>query len=292
LNVTDPGFLSYWLNSLSSIKEISNTNDKMIIGKNFSMHFWFISLLFYVLILFGIVYQFAKKLFGKKDNSANKKLSLLNIIIFGLLTTLVYFIFILIYPNMNWIIVPKILQVQTTYLPVMILLFCFGIYSNYRGWFIKNEMPYNIITWTLVSLIFTVLFFTIGNNFLNNIPVSNTLHPLYLLVFSLVRSFLLMSYLMLAMSIAVKYFNAKRTLINKFANVSYEVYLVHMIPLTFFQGFFLPFTMIPVIVKLLAVFILTAVTGYFIGKYTIYKFPKIAGAVLILIFLLMAIFYR
>lgn len=295
LNVMNFSFLTHWLNSVTNIQDISNTNDKMLITRNLPMHFWFISFLFYVFIVFGIVYKLFCKFFANKtdsDNKTDKNISILHILASGILISLIYFIFILIYPSMNWIIVSKFLQVQTNSMPILILFFCFGVYSNYKGWFVKNNLPYNIKIWTIISLIFTALFLTVGNEFLNNIMISNNLPVWYLLIFSFIRSFLLMSYLMLTITIAVKYFKIKNILVNKFSNVSYEAYIVHVFPLIFLQGFFTSFTMIPIIIKILVIFILTSIISYFLGKYTIHKFPKIVGAIFAVIFILMLVLYR
>ncbi len=286
-------YITYLLNSFQNIVNVSN--DPVSIGTNGHMHFWFISLLFYVLILFGIIYKSCSKLLSEINilkNTSYKEINIFNILIFGFITTLFYFIIILVFPGSYWILIPKILQFKTTHLPVLISFFCFGVYASYRGWFDKQGVPFNLNFWIFVSLLLTILFFITGQDFFTKIDISNTLSPLYLFVFSLIRSFLILSYMMLALLLANRYFSAKNKYIEKVSDVSYEIYLVHLMLVVTFQVIFQHFNFIPVTVKIIAVFILGTITSYFFAKYTIYKFPKIIAVIFILGFVLMTILYR
>ncbi len=286
-------YLTYWLNFLLLIKKISI--GPLLSGKFSHTHFWFISLLFYCLILFGIFYKSGERFFFKKNRSAAedyKSITILNLALLGILTAAAYFIFAVLFPGSGWVVIPMVLQFKITHLPVLILFFGFGVYSSYRGWFLKDDSPFNITIWTCLSILFTILFFTAGWDYFNQADVSNTLPPLYLIIFSVIRSFLIVCYLMLTMVLAVKYFSAGNNLIRRVSDVSYEMYLVHLYLITAFQSLFLHFTTIPVPVKIAAVFILGAITTYFAGKYTLYKFPKTCAGVLILGFAVMVILYR
>jgi glucans biosynthesis protein C len=283
-------YLDYWLSSLLSFKNISA--GPLTLSMYSHMHLWFVSLLFYILVLFGIFYKF----FIKKNiaiSKSYKEINISNLLVFGILTTFVYFISILFFPDSSWIIIPMILQFKTTQLLILILYFGFGVYSRYMEWFANNDIPLNLNLWISSVILFTILFFITGQDIFNNIDISNTLSPLYLFIFSLIRSFLLLSYLILFLSLGIKYFNTKTVIIKKISDVSYEIYLVHIFFIYTFQFIFLQFGMIPVTVKIFGVFIFGTFFSYFFGKYTLYKFPKMSAAVMfILFFVLMVIFNR
>lgn len=287
-------YLDYWLNILFSFKNISVGPLQTINHDN--AHFWFISLLFYIFVIFGVFYKLSNKYFVKKDNAKSKsykKINISNLLVLGFLTTLIYFISILIFPDSSWVNIPMILQFKTTQLLILILFFGFGIYSRYREWFIQMDIPFNFNAWISLALLLTILFFITGQNIFNNIDTSNTFSPLYLLIFSLIRSFLLLSYLIVFLSLAIKYFNKKNSIINKIADVSYEIYIVHIFIVGTFQMIFTRFGMIPVAVKICAIFIIGTCISYAFGKFILYKFPKIsAGVMFVLFFVLMVIFNR
>ena len=286
-------YLDYWLNTLLSFKNISVGPLPKIYNTG---HLWFVSLLFYIFILFGALYKLSIKYFVKKNNiksNSYKEINISNLLILGLLTALVYFISILIFPDSSWINIPMILQFKITQLLILFLYFGFGVYSRYREWFIQKDIPFNLHIWISLALLLTILFFIIGQNVFNNIDISNTFSPIYLLIFSLVKSFLLLSYLILSLSLAIKHFNKKNTIIKKIADVSYEIYLVHIYLVGALQMILTRFGMIPVAVKIFIVFIIGTFISYIFGKYTLYKFPRISAAVMfILFFVLMVIFNR
>ena len=287
-------YFDYWLSSVLSFNDIAIGS--LDSGKYNHMHFWFISLLFYVFILFALFYKIADLFRFKKaadKNNSDKKMMLSVLLIIGLLTVAVDYVFLLLFADSSWVIIPQILQFNVNQLLIMILYFGFGAYSGYRGWFIKNDMPFKLNQWILIASLLTILYFVIGQDFFKNIDTSNNLPPIYLFSFSIVRSFLLLSYLMMFSSLAVQHFNKKNIIVKKIADVSYEIYLVHIFIVGGFQMLFIRFVSIPVAVKICAVFILSTFISYFFGKYTLYRFPKIsAGAMFILFFVLMVIFNR
>jgi hypothetical protein len=274
-------YLSFWFNSLSICKNARN--EPLVQGMYMHMHFWFVSLLFYVLILFGVFYKAGgKSLFKRRSFSGEKYkgLSLLNIAVFSILTASAYYLFILLYPGSYWVVVPMFIQFKTTHIPVLVLFFCYGIYSSYRGWFVNEDIPFDAIIWFCLTLLSATLFYMIGQDYFEKIDESNKLSPAYLFGFSLVRSCVIISYLILALKTAIKYFNRKKAVINGFSDVSYEIYLVHLIPIQALQFIFLQFE-IPIAIKIFSVFTLGTIASYFLGKYTLYKFPKTSAVVFV-----------
>ena len=287
-------YFDYWLSSLLSFKDIRV--GPLTPSKYNHMHFWFISLLFYIFILFGLFNKIASVYHGKKvidKNKIYKNMTIFVLLTFGLLTAAADYIFIIFFPDSSWIVIPKVLQFNVNQLLILVLYFGFGVYSKYKEWFIKNDLPFKLNQWISIALLLTILYFIIGHDVFKNIDISNTLSPIYLLFFSLVRSFLLLSYLIMFLSLAMKYFIRKNTILTKIADVSYEIYLVHIFIVGGFQVMFKRYASIPVVVKICTIFIIATFISYFFGKYTLKKYPKISTVVMfILFFVLMVIFNR
>jgi hypothetical protein len=260
------GYFDYWINYLLSFRDAQV--GPLISGQPNNMHFWFISLLLYVY-----------------------KPSLPPLLWFGLLTFAVDFVFLLSIPDSNWVVIPNVLQFNLNQLPIMVLYFGFGMYAARKEWFMKNDIPLKLHHGLSVSLLFTLAYFLIGQEFFKNIGVSNTLSPALLFCFSFVRSFLLLSYLMTALSLANKYFAGKNMVLHELADVSYEIYLVHLYIVVAFQMLSAGFASVPVIVTIPAIFLASTGISYVLGKLTLHKFPKISAAVMFVLFLVMPVIF-
>lgn len=284
-------YFDYWINSLSQFRNIQV--GPLLHGLYNNMHFWFISLLFYVYILFGVMYRLAGAFRKKKPiNPIDGKLTLSNLLMFGALTFSVDCLFTALFPDANWVIVPNIIQFNINQLPTMILYFGFGMYARNQEWFSRNELPLKLHQWLSVAFLFTLGYFLLGREFFRNIAVSNTLSPLFLLCFSFLRSFLLLSYLMMFLSLAFAYCSRKNKVLHELADVSYEIYLVHMIIVVAFQMMFAGFTSIPAPVKIIVVFLLSTMTSYLLAKFTLHKFPKASAVAMFILFLVMPLIFN
>ncbi len=283
-------YFDYWIGSLLSVRDARV--GPMVLGQPNNMHFWFISLLLYVDILFAVAYKIITRfrkpgLVGPPDN----KLTLSRLAWFGLLAVAVDFLFLLFVPDANWIIVPNVIQVNINQLPIMALYFGFGIYARDKGWFANDPMPLTLWHWLGISFAATAAYFVLGQEFFNHLAVSNSLAPAYLFCIVFIRSILLLSYLMTAMAVAGIYFKRRNAVLHELAGVSYEIYLVHLFIVVAFQMLFAGLPFIPVAVKIPAVFILSTGTSYGLGKFTIYKYPKISAVVMFILFLVMPLIF-
>jgi glucan biosynthesis protein C len=283
-------YFDYWIGSLLSFRDARVA--PLASGQPNSMHFWFISLLLYVDILFAAAYKIIIRLQKPEPiHPPAEKLTLSRLAGFLLLTSVVDFIFLLYVPDANWIIVPNVIQVNVNQLPIMILYFAFGIYARDKGWFTNDPLPLKIRHGLGISILATAAYFILGQEFFTHLLVSNTLPPVYLFCIALVRSVLLLSYLLTAIAAASAYFQKRNPVVNELAGVSYEIYLVHLFIVVAFQMLFAGLPAIPVAVKIPAVFTLSAATSYVLGKFTIHKHPKISAAVMFILFLVMPLVF-
>ena len=283
-------YFNYWIGSLMSFQDARV--GPLASGQPNNMHFWYISLLLYVYILVGVIYKITEIFHGKESiNSPNREMTLPDLLWFGLLTLAADFVFLIYVPDANWVIVPNVIQFNINQLPILILYFGFGLYARHKGWYTKDHLPLKLHSWISISIILSFVYFLIGQEFFANIAVSSTLSPIYLFGISLVRSFLLLAYLMTAMALAGKYFFKKHTVLNELANVSYEIYLVHMFIVVILQMLFAGFGSVPVIVKIPAIFLVSTGVCFLLGKYTLRKFPRISAVIMIVLFLVMPILF-
>jgi peptidoglycan/LPS O-acetylase OafA/YrhL len=283
-------YFDFWIGSLLSFRDARV--GPLVSGQPNSMHFWFISLLLYVDILFVFVYKIISR-FRKPEpiRTPGGKLTLSRLAWFSLLTVAVDYAFLLFIPDSNWIIVPNVIQVDINQLPIMILYFGFGMYARDKGWFANDPLPLKLWHWLGISFLATAAYFLLGQEFFTTIAVSNTLSPVYLFCIAFVRSILLVSYLMTAMSAAGLYFKRRNAVLSELAGVSYEIYLVHLFIVVALQMMFAGLPAIPAAVKISVVFFLSTGISYVLGKFTIHKYPKISAVAMFLLFLVMPILF-
>jgi glucan biosynthesis protein C len=283
-------YFDYWIGSLLSVRDARV--GPMVSGQPNNMHFWFISLLLYVDILFAAAYKIIVRFRKPKPiHPSDERLTLSHLAGFALLTSAVDFLFLICFPDANWIIIPNVIQVNINQLPIMILFFAFGLYARDKGWFANAPLPLKLRHWLGISILATAAYFILGQEFFSRLLVSNTLPPAYLFCIAFIRSILLLSYLMTAIATAGIYFKKRNPVLNELAGVSYEIYLVHLLVVVAFQMLFAGLPAIPVAVKIPAVFFLSTGISYLLGKFTIHKYPKISAIAMFILFLVMPILF-
>jgi glucan biosynthesis protein C len=283
-------YFDFWIGSLLSVRDARV--GPMVLGQPNNMHFWFISLLLYVDILFAVAYKIIVRFRKPRPiQPPAEKLTLSRLAGFVLLTSAVDFLLLICIPDAHWIIIPNVIQVNINQLPIMILYFAFGMYARDKGWFANGPLPLALRHWLGISILATAAYFILGQELFTHLLVSNTLPPVYLFCIAFVRSVLLLSYLLTAIAAAGIYFKRRNPVLNELAGVSYEIYLVHLFVVVAFQVLFAGLPAIPVAVKIPAVFILSTAISYGLGKFTIHKFPKISAVVMFILFLVMPLVF-
>jgi fucose 4-O-acetylase-like acetyltransferase len=132
-------FWKYWLWYLSSF-EIRLRFAQSPVGLTTQAIYWFISLLFAFFLLFALVFALTHRLRRSKILSAERKVRsgnsvLVTLVIFGLLTSVGYFILLLLFPDSSWFTLQMFLEFQVTRLVSYAAYFAFGVYAHSRGWF-------------------------------------------------------------------------------------------------------------------------------------------------------------
>src|SRR5512136_1035594 len=96
-------FWKYWLNYLSSF-EVRLRFTQAPVGITTQAIYWFISLLFAFFLLFALIYALARRWRGGATLPAGRKMMtsnsvLVTLVVFGLLTSIAYFVLLLVVPD-------------------------------------------------------------------------------------------------------------------------------------------------------------------------------------------------
>lgn len=288
-------YWQYWVIYLFSFglitigPQISST----VPGAAFSYHYWYISLLFYFFVVFCLIYMVKEEFFKSSSNPRTSiqtsKNSIAKILLlFGMFSSIAYFVMLLIIPDIYWININHITQFQPTDLIIYIFYFGLGVYACSRNWFIKRKSLGRIELWGSFSVVLSIAFLIVGENIFTN-PNSPNLNPGILITFAFIRSFLCLSIVFLLISITIRFLNKPNPIIMNFSKQSYNIYLIHMFVVVAFQTALINWSEGPILVKILIVVISSLFISYLISKYIGEKFPKPLVIIMFILFFVLPI---
>jgi glucans biosynthesis protein C len=272
------GYWGYWLAWLGGIGQT-----RMGIfdspAQNTSMHFWFISLLFYFFVVFILLYKARSRWLGVSSNpvkvaSPTSSITLPALLVFGLIITAGYFLLLLLVPDTSWLTVKLFLQCQPSKLFIFAACFGLGIYGYSRSWFLDGKPLGRLSIWGPGVIVLTAAFMIVGQGVFQNPASTQALGPVYLLLYAAVRSFLLLAVLVTFCSLGVRYFNRPSRFINTIADNSYYIYLVHIYFVSLFQDILMIWPQGPVEIKMLIVFAVSLSISYVISRWIFKKVPR------------------
>jgi glucan biosynthesis protein C len=205
------------------------------------LHFWFLSLLLSFFIILTLSCAISNKRSILVDSSSTKfpasnKSILSALFVTAVLASLGYFLVNLMTPEKSWITIDLLLQFQPTSLISYIACFTLGAYAYWRQWFAGDAFPNRLMIWILLSILLTAGFFIAGRDVFSHFSDSHKLPPLLLLGFSFTRTFLCLTFLVLFIAYARKYWNRPSKFSQNLSANSYNIYLVHFFFVIFFQG--------------------------------------------------------
>jgi glucan biosynthesis protein C len=253
--------------------------------------YWFISLLLFFFIIFGIIYTLKKRLFPsssiqEKTHSGKTMLlvmlfvGFLSIILSGLNTVFPYP-----YPD-PWVVIASVLQFQTWRLSTYIIYFALGLYAFSRNWFVRdNNFPGHPLLWISICIILCFGLLAILSNLISNQTNIGLIIP-----YMFLRSFLRATFLIVFMSIAFRYWNRPHKISKTLAANSYNIYLVHLPIVVVLQLLLINLTGTSSLIKFGIVASLSFLMSYAISRYAIKPHPRLSIAAVVVIFLLMVIF--
>jgi fucose 4-O-acetylase-like acetyltransferase len=253
--------------------------------------YWFISLLFFFFIIFSLIYAFKKWLFPSHSFLSEKTQSKSAIIVMmlsaGLLCTVAGALIAIIpfpYPD-PWVILANVLQFQIWRLFVYMLFFALGVWAYGRGWFIKVNFPGHPVLWVFICAILCFVYVIVANHLLANIT-----DKMFFLIFIFFRSFLRVIFLIVFISIAMRYWNRPHWINKTLASNSYNIYLIHQPIVIVFQLLLVSLVAVSSFIKFGIVLFFSFLFSYVIAEYAIKRHQLLSFMGLLVIFLLMVIF--
>jgi len=287
-----PHFFHYWINYLSSIGTFRLglwTPDR-----SSQMHFWFLSLLLLIFAAYalfhwlanrrwiGVVKYLPARMTHSKVSSRSPAIAWIAA------TALAYFLVLRKIPDMSWLTVDLLLQFQPTGLIVYIASFILGTMAYSRQWFRDG---FHDRLWLILPIvvILTGAFFFFGSAVFGNPSVSSGGSAVDLLVFSVVRTALCAAIMTMLIMVYRRFGNHPSDFSSRVSAYSYNIYMVHIFFVVFFQHVLTGWQAGPAIVKAGIVFVLTLPVSYFIAAF-ISRFPRAFMAGFALVFLAVLIF--
>jgi glucan biosynthesis protein C len=224
-------FWLYWLSYLNSF-EIRLRFTQAPLGPTTQAIYWFLSLLFVLFVAFALVYAATPRwwsgtILRVSDPPSPGKSVYLALVTFGLLTSAGYFILLLLFPDSSWFTLHMFLELQVTRLIPYVGCFALGTYAQSRGWFTDGKPLASLALWGAVSAGLAVAYLVVGQPVFADTLGTSNLSVGFLLVFAFIRSFLVVSLIVVMVSFGVRYWSHASRLDRNLAAASYDIYLVH-----------------------------------------------------------------
>ena len=251
------------------------------------LHFWFIPLLFAFFVAFLFIYKFARNFAAKhfsvvQTEASSKRKTVMVLLAFGLACAVGYFVSLLLVPDSSWLTINMILQFQPSKLFIFAACFGLGVYGYSHKWFANGKQIGRLSLWVSATILLSAIFMVIGQDVFQNPLTTTALTPAYLMLYAVVRSFLLLSIVMTVCSLGVRYFNRPSYAISRIANNSYNIYLLHI----FFVSTFQDILMIwqgPIEIKIAMVFGISLLISYAVSRWIFKKAGRWKGLIVLAI---------
>jgi peptidoglycan/LPS O-acetylase OafA/YrhL len=253
------------------------------------MIYWFLSLLFAFFLIFALGYAVVRKWRGTGIQPAARKVEsgnsiLIALVTFGLLMSAAYFVLLLLVPDSSWFTLYMFLEFQVTRLVPYAGAFAFGIYAQSRGWFTDGKPLGSLTLWGVASVVLTVAYLAFGQPVFADTAGTANLSTGYLLSFAVLRSFLLLSLLVVFVSFGLRYWNHANKLDRQLAATSYNIYLVHFFIVVALQMALLGWVGGPALIKIAIVFLAALALSFAISRWILARHARAFALVLLGLF--------
>jgi glucan biosynthesis protein C len=283
-------FRNYWVWWLGSFKNGLSSLPPFLPQTNQSFY-WFVSLLFTFFVLFALVHSVSHRLRrGTSLHAARKAASaksvFFTLMLFGVLTSVGYFVGLLLFPEMSWFTFGIFLQFESTRLVLFVGYFVFGVYVKSRGWFADRKPLGSVPVWGTISAVLVIAYFVAGQQVYANPAGTPSLPVELLLAFAFVRSFMALSFLVVLASVGARYWNRSTKFDQQLSETSYDIYLTHGWFVVIVQTALLQWTGGPVPVKFVIVFLAAIALSFAISRWVIMRYHRGFEVALLLLFVL------
>jgi glucan biosynthesis protein C len=250
--------------------------------------YWFLSLLFALFVLFALVCTATRRWRSKTVlSAARKELSgrslLVALALFGVLTSAGYFVSLLFFPDTSWLTLSMFLEFQPARLVLFVGYFGLGVYAQSHGWFAGGKPLGRVALWGTVSAVLAAAFLIAGQPLYSNLAGTPNLPVELLLPFAFIRSFLLVSLLIVFVSVGVRYWNRSSGFDRQLSETSYNIYLTHFWFVLIIQASLLSWGG-PAIAKSVIVFLVALAVSFAISRWVIGRHPRASATVILALF--------
>ena len=279
-------FWNYWLHYFSSIFEARLKFPQY--GPHYQNVYWFISLLFAFFAVFALLHA-VTRWWHRVTVPRVRKVTygnsvLIPLVLFGVLTSAGYFISLLLLPDNSWLMIGVFLEFQAPRLVLFVGYFAFGVYAQSHGWFSDGKPPGSLALWGAISAALTLAYLVFVQTVLAS-PAGTLLLPAgLLLAFAFIRSFLLLSLLVVFVSFGVRYWNHTSGIDRQLAATSYDIYLTHIWFLVAIQQALLAWKGGPVLAKCAIVLLAALALSYAFSRWVIGRFPRVFVVAILALF--------
>jgi hypothetical protein len=281
-------FWKYWAWYLSSFEaHLRFTQASQ--GLTTQAIYWFISLLFAFFLLFALGFALTRRwgsggLLPADSKATSGKSVLVALAVFGLLTSAGYFILLLLFPDSSWFTLYMFLEFQVTRLVPYAGYFAFGVYARSRGWFVDGKPLGSLALWGTISAMLAVAFLVVGQPVFANTAGTANLSVGFLLVFAFIRSFLILSLLVVLVSFGARYWNRSSRLDRQLSATSYDIYLTHYWFVVAIQAALLNWAGGPALTKVATVFVAGLALSFAISRWVLARHSRAFAVVILALF--------
>ena len=281
-------FWSYWLSYVSSF-EVQLRFTQAPMGPTTQAIYWFLSLLFALFVVFALVYALSRRwrsgaILPAARPATSGNSVLVALVVFGLLTSAGYFILLLLFPDSSWFTLHMFLEFQVTRLVPYAGCFTFGVYAQSKGWFAEGKPLGSLALWGAISAALAVAYLLVGQPVFADTAGTANLPVGLLLLFAFIRSFLLLSLLVVFVSFGVRYWNHASGLGRQLTAASYNIYLVHFFIVVTLQIALLKWIGGPVPAKIAIVSLATLALSLAISRWILARHSRAFAVAILALF--------
>jgi Acyltransferase family len=281
-------FRNYWLWWLGSFKNGLSSQPPFLPQTNQSFY-WFVSLLFTFFVLFALVNTVTRRWRSKTvlhaaQKATSPKSVFVTLMLFGVLTSAGYFVGLLLFPEMSWFMLGIFLQFEATRLVLFVGYFAFGVYSKSRGWFTDGKPLGSVPVWVTISAVLVIAYLAAGQPVYANPAGTPTLPVGLLLAFAFIRSFMVLSLLVVLVSVGARYWSRSTGFDRQLSKTSYDIYLTQGWFVVIVQTALLQWTGGLVLAKFAVVFLLSLALSFAISRWVIMRYHRGFEVGLLLLF--------
>jgi glucans biosynthesis protein C len=280
-------FWNYWLRTFSNGLGIQLNFPQY--GPRYQSVYWFISLLFTLFAVCALLHATMRWWRSRAPASSGQKVirgnSVLRaLLLFGVLTSAGYFISLLLLPDTSWFRLGFFLEFQVPRLVLFGGYFAFGVYAQSRGWFADGKPLGPLALWTTISAVLAATYLILIQPLLANPAGTRLLSVGPLLVFAFVRSFLLLSLLVVFCSFGIRYWNHSSGVDRQLSATSYNIYLTHIWFLVAVQQALMAWKGGLALAKVAIVLLTALALSYAFSRWVVGRYPRIFAVAVLALF--------